>query len=225
MTPVFSLVARSLIDSIFRTSRFKVLGNEAFVLARLRAAKPLIFAHWHSSILGSIGYFLRLARMGYPIATVASQSKDGEIISRILRDITRKAKVVRGSSRKGGHSAFNGLLETLESGCSVVITVDGPLGPKYESKSGAVRLASLTGVPIVPFEFCARNEYYLRASWDNSRFALPFNTGFYLLGEPIYIHNEISPFYFWYASAMLDKRLRELTAYADAYVKRSKPIF
>ena len=149
----------------------------------LEQKKPVIFVLWHNSIIGNLGYFLQIARLGYNFSPIASQSKDGEIISRIITDLVPKIDVIRGSSRKGAFHAFELLLMALESGKSVCITVDGPIGPKYESKNGALRLATLTGAPIVPIEYAATREFYLRRSWDNSRIPIPFNRGIFYVDK------------------------------------------
>lgn len=220
-----SVLTRAIIFLLLKTSRFRFAGYHDFVLERVKQHKPMIFVLWHNSILGCIGYFLYLTLRGMQLRAVASQSKDGEIISEIITDLTRNVAMVRGSSRKGGSDAFDEMLDELKQGHSVVITVDGPLGPKFESKTGAIRLAGLTGAPIVPFELAVRKELLLRRSWDNSRLPLPFNRGFYLIGKPIFLHREITNLYYPQATAFLNSRLLELTAIAQKYSKKSKPIF
>jgi len=222
---LISLIARSIILLIFRTSRFRVEGHCEEVESLMKQGQPVIFAFWHNSIIGSIGYFLKLAYKGHVLAPIASQSKDGEIISRIIHDLAPSIHVVRGSSRKGGFQAFELLLMELENGHSVCITVDGPIGPKHDTKTGAIRLANLTGAPIVPLEIGFRRELFLRRSWDNSRIPLPFNQGVYYVGKPIYLKNEIPLHYMDFATEFINSRILELTDKAMKFSKKRKPIF
>ena len=222
---LISLVARAIITLIFRTSRFRCEGYHNEVITILKQKKPVIFVLWHNSIIGNLGYFLKIARLGHNLSPIASQSKDGAIISRIIKDLVPKIKVIRGSSRKGGFQAFELLLIALEDGKSVCITVDGPIGPKYESKPGALRLATITGAPIVPIEYATTRELFLRKSWDNSRLPMPFNRGIYYVGKPIYLKNDIQNHYLEHASAFLDATLLKLTDKAMKYAKWRKPIF
>ena len=222
---LISLIARAIITLIFRTSRFRCEGYHNEVITMLKQKKPVIFVLWHNSIIGNFNYFLKLSRLGNNFSPIASQSKDGEIISRIITDIIPGINVIRGSSRKGAFQAFELLLIALENGESVCITVDGPIGPKYESKPGALRLATMTGAPIVPIEYAATRELYLRRSWDNSRIPMPFNRGIYYVGKPIYLKNDVKHHYLEHASAFIDSSLLELTDKAMKYAKWRKGIF
>ncbi|MCD4656439.1 MAG: DUF374 domain-containing protein [Planctomycetes bacterium] len=222
---LISLIARAIITLIFRTSRFRIEGYHKEVLAMLEQKKPVIFVLWHNSIIGNLDYFLKISRLGHVLSPIASQSKDGEIISRIITDLVPKIDVIRGSSRKGAFQAFELLLMSLEDGKSVCITVDGPIGPKYESKNGALRLAALTGAPIVPIEFAVARELFLRRSWDNSRIPIPFNRGIYYVGKPIFLKNEVQQHYLDHASAFIDSRLLELTEKSLKYAKWRNGIF
>ena len=225
LSGAISLVARSIITPIFRGSRFRIEGYHDEVIKILDQGKPVIFALWHNSIIGSMGYFLSLVYQGYNLSPIASQSKDGEVISRIMTDLAPTINVVRGSSRKGGLQAFELLLLELEKGHSPCITVDGPIGPKHDAKPGAIRLATMTGAPIVPLEIAFTREFYLRRSWDNSRIPLPFNRGIYYVGKPIYLKNEVPMLYMDFATSFLNSRLMELTDKAMRYAKMRKPIF
>ncbi|MEP7146432.1 MAG: DUF374 domain-containing protein, partial [bacterium] len=87
-----------------------------------------IFIFWHSKML--IGWWLFHNRRS---AALVSQSKDGEILNKIL--IHWDYKVIRGSSSKGGKDALNELTALVRKGFSAVITPDGPRGPLNEIKN------------------------------------------------------------------------------------------
>ena len=60
-----------------------------------------------------------------------------------------KIGVIRGSTTRGGSTALLGLIRRT-GGTHVVLTPDGPVGPRRRLKPGAVALAGMTGMPIVP---------------------------------------------------------------------------
>ena len=43
----------------------------------------------------------------------------------------------------------------MRAGCPQAFTIDGPKGPRYVAKMGAVLLAKKTGQPILPFTITA----------------------------------------------------------------------
>ena len=58
--------------------------------------------------------------------------------------------VILGSSMKGGMQAFRKMIKCIQNGESIAITPDGPKGPKETVKEGIIKLAQITGIPIVP---------------------------------------------------------------------------
>lgn len=136
-----------------------------------------IIAFWHECILLSLH-----SRWRRPTTAIISQSKDGEIVSRVLDHY--KAGTARGSSTRGGDNALRESLRAWRAGENLAVTPDGPKGPRREVKEGVVYLAQLTGAPIVPFHFTARKKKRLR-SWDGQIVPFPFSKALYLYGPPI----------------------------------------
>jgi lysophospholipid acyltransferase (LPLAT)-like uncharacterized protein len=66
------------------------------------------------------------------------------------------------------------LAKALERGHGAVFTADGPRGPLYKVKPGAVKLAQLTGYPIGIFYAHPRKAWLLR-SWDRFMIPKPFS--------------------------------------------------
>src|SRR5262245_55741376 len=91
-----------------------------------------IYAFWHESILAMIGV-RRIRNM----AVLISRHQDGEYITQIARRLG--ASVVRGSSTRGGQAALLGMLQASEAN-HLLITPDGPRGPRRQFRSGAVFL-------------------------------------------------------------------------------------
>jgi hypothetical protein len=143
-----------------------------------RAGQNYILCLWHNAIF----YFLPvLGPLGY--AGMISRSRDGDDVAWIA---TRFGLVpVRGSPKSGGSSALREMLRLLAAGRNVVITPDGPKGPRYGLKPGVTALARKRGVPIVPLAFSAPRRWEFR-TWDAMKVPKPFSRTVILAGAPFW---------------------------------------
>ena len=124
-----------------------------------RQGTPIIFVCWHSRQL-----MMPLAYRGKGAHVLISQHRDGELIHRIVARFGLRG--IRGSTTRGGGPAFRRLIELGRAGQDLGITPDGPKGPRQIAKEGAVRLAKLTGLPIVPVTFSCSKKKSLRVGTD-----------------------------------------------------------
>lgn len=143
---------------------------------------PILFALWHGRMFLSIQ-----AHRHEGIVTMASRSKDGEIIARWLE--RNGYAVVRGSSTRGGSQALREMVRRVRSGSTAALTVDGPTGPPRVVQPGIVHLARLTGAWILPITFSSDRPRFL-SSWDRYLMPLPFSENVVLYGEPFPIGKE-----------------------------------
>jgi lysophospholipid acyltransferase (LPLAT)-like uncharacterized protein len=79
------------------------------------------------------------------------------------------------------------MVDCLESGIDVAFTIDGPRGPVYVAKDGAVILARHTGHAILPFHI-AMKRYIEAPSWDRLQIPLPFSRAVMLIGEAVFVN-------------------------------------
>ena len=132
-----------------------------------RPYRPLlkhgVHACWHEHLLPLTCLFA-----GQHLATLASHDRDGEIISRILRCLGYD--VARGSSTRGGSAGFRQLSRSFAAGRGIILTGDGPRGPRRSLKEGTARMATLTDSPVTVVGLAASSGARLR-SWD--RFLIP----------------------------------------------------
>jgi lysophospholipid acyltransferase (LPLAT)-like uncharacterized protein len=159
-----------------KTARIEVSGGGAYRELR-RQKKPVILLVWHGRIFLA-PYFFR----NRGIMPLVSPSRDGEIVTRIVR--RWGYKVSRGSSSHTIVRAWFEMKRELEAGGEVIIVPDGPRGPSRELKSGCLKLAQQTGAPLVPFTFAASRKKVF-ASWDRFLVFKPFARVLAVLGEPI----------------------------------------
>lgn len=158
-------VGAAVIRGIARSMRCETRGQEA-VDALYREGRHIILAFWHAQqLMIPIGY------RGTGSHVLISRHGDGEIIARIIARFGHEA--VRGSSTRGGAGALRALIKLGRSGRDVVVTPDGPKGPRQVAKLGVVQLAKATGLPIVPLAFACSKKNSSRvgiASWSRIHF-------------------------------------------------------
>jgi lysophospholipid acyltransferase (LPLAT)-like uncharacterized protein len=167
-----------LINLIGRTARFEVVGWENHEQAEADGGLP-IYVFWHDRIFLTT-YWWRKRR----IVVMTSRSFDGEYIARFIQRFGYGA--VRGSSTRGGAGAVVEMARLMRAGCTTAFTIDGPKGPRYVAKMGAVLLAKKTGHPIVPVTM-ALDRYWTLPSWDLFQIPKPFTSACVYVAPPIYV--------------------------------------
>lgn len=151
-----------------------------------REGRNVIFAFWHGSLLLLLG-----SNRDRGILIPASESRDGEIMARVLRRFGYS--VVRGSSKRRGHAALRGLINGIRSGRDAAIAVDGPRGPLHEVKAGALFLAGTLQVPVIPVAAAARNRRVIEGSWEKTVMPAPFTRTVVIYGEPLWVAGKGQP--------------------------------
>lgn len=139
-----------------------------------------VVAFWHGDMLPVWMGFARLK----PVALV-SQSRDGAVLAAFLERLGYCC--VRGSSSRGGQHALAELIDYARQGRLVLITPDGPRGPRGVAKRGAFICAQQAGVPLYWCTVECRWAIRSRRSWDHFRVPLPFARAQLFLSEPIEI--------------------------------------
>jgi lysophospholipid acyltransferase (LPLAT)-like uncharacterized protein len=196
----------SLISLIGRTVKFEIEGWENFEAIE-KAGKVPIYAFWHNRIfLGT--YFFR--QRG--IVVMTSQSFDGEYIARFIQRFGYGA--ARGSSTRGGMTALVEMIRLMREGLPMGFTVDGPKGPKYAAKMGAILLAKKTGNPIMPFSIAAE-KFWEAKSWDKLQIPKPFSPALVTIATPIYVPEKAD-------ETILNAKLAELQSVLDKLTERGE---
>ncbi len=146
---------------VARTLRFSWSGE--------RVPKRAIIMFWHGKMLP--GWFA--ARKNRPIALV-SASKDGNLLASVLS--FWGYKLSRGSTNKGGMDALNAAMQAIRRGeaDTLVITPDGPRGPRHRFKRGAFLAAKELALPLYMLEIQCHSKRILK-SWDKFEVPLPFS--------------------------------------------------
>lgn len=132
---------------------------------------PCLFVLWHNRLFAAADISRRF-RPERPLHCLVSSSKDGAWLTAFFNSVGLRA--VRGSSSRGGREAVSALVAVLRAGHDAGITPDGPRGPIYVCKPGAVVVARRAGVPILLIGMNYESAWRLR-SWDKFYLPRPFS--------------------------------------------------
>ena len=132
-----------------------------------------IVALWHNRIFAPCYLYRHAIHGQMPMSMLTSASKDGTMLTTVARNYGMRT--VRGSSRRRGAAGFLDMMRELQQGCSMCITPDGPKGPRYKCHPGVIKLASMSGIPIVPL-IVRYSRTWRAPSWDGFFVPLPFSS-------------------------------------------------
>ncbi|MBC7910119.1 MAG: lysophospholipid acyltransferase family protein [Pyrinomonadaceae bacterium] len=177
------LVFYALINLIGRTARFEVINWENHDHATENGGLP-IYVFWHDRIFLTT-YWWRERK----IVVMTSQSFDGEYIARFIQRFGYGA--ARGSSSRGAVGAVVEMARLMRAGCTTAFTIDGPKGPPYVAKMGAVLLAKKSGQPITPVTMTLAR-YWKVPSWDSFQIPKPFTRARVYVAPPIRVPADAS---------------------------------
>ena len=186
------------------TYRVRVVDPSGFLA---RADRPAaVLAIWHNRLIFAPLFFPRPFLR--KVKALASLSRDGAYAAQFMAHFL--GGMVRGSSSRGGTEALRAMKRELSAGWMIALTVDGPRGPRYRVHVGAILLAEMTGVPIVPVVTNARRRWELRG-WDRTQIPKPFARVELVIGEPLEIRGRLTPEERDQACETLRQRLEALT--------------
>lgn len=148
-----------------RSLRFETSPDD--LRAYSKQDEPVAMVLWHNRLFLA-AEIVRRFRGGRPAYALVSASQDGAWLTAFFS--LAGVRTVRGSSSRLGREAASALVETLRLGHDIGVTPDGPRGPCYDVKPGAVIVARRTRAPMLLIGGEFASAWRLR-SWD--RFYLP----------------------------------------------------
>lgn len=185
---------------VYRTTRWTLLGEASLRLAFPEAPDPeapgpdtpgqpraAIAAFWHERLPMMPMLWLQARRRVPSLAAaqahvLVSRHRDGRFIGEVVRRF--HLDMVHASTNRGGATGMRVLLRMLGQGDLVVITPDGPRGPRRVAAPGVAQLAAVSGLPVLP---CAARttRAIVLPSWDRMVLPLPFARGVLVLCPPV----------------------------------------
>ena len=152
------------------TLRFEISPEDVVTFSKRDV--PVAFVLWHNRLFlaSEIHRRYRHHRLLYALI---SASKDGAWLEAFFSMVGGMG-AARGSSSRLGREAANALVEVQRDGHDIGITPDGPRGPCYDFKPGAVIVPRRTGAPLLLVGGEFTRAWRMR-SWDRFYLPLPFS--------------------------------------------------
>jgi lysophospholipid acyltransferase (LPLAT)-like uncharacterized protein len=178
---VFARLAQLLFRTLRREFHEETADTNPYIIS---GDERFLYCVWHDSIIVPI-----FAGRHACSSALVSRHQDGSYVEGLLKTVGITS--VRGSSKHGGASAVRQLMTTAKDR-HIVITPDGPRGPRRKMHNGIVFLASHTGRAIVPTAYDCKRSWRIKGSWTDLLIPKPFTKMFLMAGKPVEVPPDIS---------------------------------
>jgi len=187
---IVAAVGVALIKLFWRTCRVvRVIGDE-HTAAALAKSPSLIPVYWHQHQLFCSKYLLDQTPRGLKLGFLISPSVDGDIGVMVVARFGGHS--IRGSTTHTGARALRDYYDALTKlKISPSITPDGPKGPRFVFKPGAILLSQMSQRPILPMAFAASRASLI--AWDKFVIPWPFSRIVIAVGEPRQVPRALQP--------------------------------
>lgn len=177
---IIAYTAKHSLRLILRTCRLEVHGLADFVATA--QTSPCIVMLWHNT-LPAIPEILYKFAPQFTYTAFISKSRDGEPLA-LLTESYKIGRALR-VPHNARHHALNTMIHHLKNRREVmIITPDGPRGPRYVMKPGISLAAREAAAKIVPFSWQSDRCWILN-TWDQMRIPKPFSKLKITFGTPI----------------------------------------
>jgi len=174
-------VARGLLRLLHWTYRYEPTIGAQHIDSFIASGGVCAPCYWHQQHVLCSFTIRAWVKRGFKACFLVSGSVDGEVPERIAR--AWGAEVIRGSANQSGALALRDMQGMMKRGYSIVTTADGPRGPQYEFKVGAVLMARIGRVAMIPIACAADRAWYLKR-WDKFMIPKPFARVSVAIGAP-----------------------------------------
>jgi lysophospholipid acyltransferase (LPLAT)-like uncharacterized protein len=178
------------------TSRLFVVDDVA--MKRFKNSHPVIIVSWHHQLMMSpfVAKQIRKVNKTHKIASLASKHGDGQFAGRIMEkfgviNVAGSSQDKRKTSRGIDIRGLKNIFRALKNQLGIAITPDGPRGPTMKINGEVIKIASLSGVPIIPVAIVYSRFFELN-TWDKFQIPLPFGKICYYYGEEFFVAKNIA---------------------------------
>jgi lysophospholipid acyltransferase (LPLAT)-like uncharacterized protein len=208
-----------LIKAFWRTCRVvRVIGDEH--TAQALAQNPSVIpVYWHQHQLFCSKYLLEQKPRGLKLGFLISPSVDGDIGVMIVSRFGGHS--IRGSASHTGARALRDYYDALiKLNVSPSITPDGPKGPRFVFKPGAILLSQMSQRPMLPLAFAASRAWLI--AWDKFVIPWPFSKIVIAVGPPRQVPRTLQPAGLTALQAEMTAELQRLFGVARGAVRAGK---
>ena len=180
---ILALFAVIYIFLVKVTSKFE-FENFSIPSTYWKKQQPFILAFWHGQLM-TISFSWKIKKRINILASGHSDGRFGAIVGKYfnLNNIP--------TSNISKKVSFIPIFKILKSNNYIGITPDGPRGPKEKVSEGIIRIAKISGIPIVPIGFWSSRNFHLK-SWDSFLITKPFSKCSFVWGDPIIVPEKIN---------------------------------
>jgi len=194
------------------TCRVVRVSGAEHIGAALAKAPSMIPCYWHQHQLYCGKYLLEQRSRGLMPGWLISPSVDGELGAMLVSRVG--ARAIRGSSSHTGARALRDYYHALvQDGISPVVTPDGPKGPRFQFKPGAILLAQMSGRPMLPMAYAASHAWLI--GWDQFVIPVPLSRIAIAVGAPRYVPRTLD-------GAALERLQREMEGELKSLYARAR---
>ncbi len=133
--------------------------------------KQHVCVTWHAELFMSPQAYRKI-HPKHPASAIISSHFDGGLIAGTFKFL--KIRPLRGSSKKGAKQVLLQAFKSIKNEEEVLITPDGPRGPRHSMSDGAVGIALKSKLPIFVMNYTCSN-YWKLGSWDGFIIPKPFS--------------------------------------------------
>ncbi len=168
-TTIMAKIIKGLLNGLLRTCRLQVSGVDNFI--NCAQLQPCVLALWHNR-LAIMPFILANNTPAFVYTALVSASRDADFLHTFIHTYKNGRTIRVGHLTR--HEGLRAAVRTIEAYRSIlVITPDGPRGPRYQAKPGLALAAIQTGAMIFPVNWEADRCWELN-SWDGLRIPKPF---------------------------------------------------
>lgn len=173
-------IVKSLLRFLLSTCDVEVQGLGLFTHEAKQ--KKCILMLWHNRLL-LLPEILHCYAPQFMYRAVISKSRDGELLSLMAESYVegRTLRVPHNARRAALSNMINHLKKHSEV---LVVTPDGPRGPRYQVKPGVAVAAQQADASVVPITWSSSKSWQLK-TWDKLIIPKPFSRLTIVIGEPI----------------------------------------
>lgn len=180
---LFTSCIKGILSLYLFTLRIEIID-----LRREKEDESTVYTLWHDSLLAlPLLKNIISNNSTKDVHILISKSKDGDIPSLLTEKYERfHAYRVAHNARS---AALRSAVNLLNSGSNIVITPDGPKGPRHKVKLGSWYAAKHSNASITPLSVTWEKSIQLK-SWDKFFIPYPFSSGKIIIHESI-PHKEV----------------------------------
>ena len=212
-------LAIGLIRTWWRLCRVVRIEGLEHLEEALARAPSLVPCYWHQHQLYCGKLLVDQRARGLTPGWLISPSVDGELGAMMVHRFG--GAVIRGSSTHTGARALRDYYQALvRDNVSPVITPDGPRGPRFKFKPGALLLAQMSDRPILPMSYAASRAWLIK--WDRFVIPMPFSRIAIAIGPPCYVPRVSDAASLEKLQGKMEEELRRLFAVAREALQRRR---